>query len=65
MQLYWISLLCTKYFVPGCRFINAELKSDSDSESEYDTAQKIIGYNNYGVVIKNFTNDFFSTFSEY
>ena len=25
-------------------------------------AKKIIGYNNYGVLIKNFINDFFSTF---
>ena len=28
-------------------------------------AKKIIGYNNYEVLIKNFINDFFSTFLEY
>ena len=27
--------------------------------------KKIIGCNNYGVLIKNFTNDFFSTFLKY
>ena len=28
-------------------------------------AKKIIEYNDYGVLIKNFTNDFFGTFLEY
>ena len=28
-------------------------------------AKKVIGYNNCGVLTKNFINDFFSTFLEY
>ena len=28
-------------------------------------AKKITGYNNYGVLFKNFINDSFSTFLEY
>ena len=42
--------------------VRSQNKTTKRKKFEISRQKQVIGYNNYGVLIKNFINDFFSTF---